>query len=98
MSNPISSPLSKLCAAIAVAILITTSAFGISGYTRVYNFSGGLDGRDPATKITFDSEGNIYGTTAAGGDFDFGSVFKLTPTGDGWVQTTIYSFAGGNDG
>jgi uncharacterized repeat protein (TIGR03803 family) len=78
--------------------MITSASWAITGYKRVYSFSGGVDGRDPATTLTFDREGNIYGTTAGGGDFDFGAVFKLTPSGDTWVQTVIYSFAGGNDG
>jgi uncharacterized repeat protein (TIGR03803 family) len=37
------------------------------------------------------SDGNFYGVAAAGGAFDQGSVFKLTPAG---VVTTLYSFAG----
>lgn len=82
---------------ITLAVLLAGSAWA-AGYKRVYSFTGGADGRDPATRITFDSEGNTYGTTAAGGDFDFGVVFKLTPAGDSWVQTVLYSFAGGNDG
>ena len=79
-------------------VAIMTSGSWAAGYGRVYSFTGGLDGRDPATALTFDSAGNAYGTTAGGGEFDFGAVFKLTPSGDGWVQTVIYSFAGGNDG
>lgn len=81
----------------AVVALMTGAAWAV-GYKRVYSFSGGVDGRDPATHLTFDSAGNAYGTTAGGGEFDFGAIFKLTPSGDSWVQTVIYSFAGGNDG
>jgi len=86
------------CALAALALLATTFA-SAAGYRKIYSFTGGLDGRDPATQLTFDpSTGNAYGTTAAGGEFDFGAIFQLTPTPDGWVQTVIYSFAGGNDG
>ena len=88
---------SEACAVFAVVVIIANASWA-AGYKRVYSFTGGLDGRDPATHLTFDSAGNAYGTTAAGGEFDFGAVFQLTPSGDTWVQTVIYSFAGGNDG
>lgn len=87
----------RVCAVFAVVAMIASVSWA-TGYKRVYSFTGGTDGRDPATALTFDSAGNAYGTTAAGGEFDLGAVFKLTPSGDGWVQTVIYSFAGGNDG
>lgn len=87
----------RTCAVFAVVTMIATVS-SAAGYKRVYSFSGGLDGRDPATHLTFDSAGNAYGTTAAGGEFDFGAIFKLTPSGNGWVQTVIYSFTAGNDG
>jgi len=92
-----SSWFSKAGVVFALVVMIANVSWA-AGYRRVYSFTGGLDGRDPATHLTFDSAGNVYGTTAAGGDFDFGTVFKLTPTGDTWVQTVIYSFSGGNDG
>jgi uncharacterized repeat protein (TIGR03803 family) len=37
-------------------------------------------------------DGNFYGTTAAGGKYGLGAVFKVTPAG---VESLIYSFAGG---
>ena len=41
-------------------------------------------------------DGNLYGTTSSGGKFNFGTVFKATPSG---VVTTLYDFnAGGPDG
>src|SRR4030088_806334 len=88
---------SRACSGFAL-VAMTVNLSCAAGYKRVYSFSGGLDGGDPATHLTFDSAGNAYGTTAAGGDFDFGAVFQLTPSGDSWVQTVIYSFSGGNDG
>lgn len=39
------------------------------------------------------SDGNFYGTTAAGGPYDRGTVIRLTPAG---VVTVIHSFAGAN--
>jgi uncharacterized repeat protein (TIGR03803 family) len=43
--------------------------------------------------LVFDSAGNIYGTTNAGGAYDYGTVFELTPkTGGGWAEKVLYSF------
>jgi uncharacterized repeat protein (TIGR03803 family) len=56
------------------------------------------DGEYADTDLETDSVGNIYGTTVLGGDFGGGTVFQLTPTGNGWVHTVLYSFTGGTDG
>jgi uncharacterized repeat protein (TIGR03803 family) len=50
------------------------------------------------TDLETDSAGNIYGTTVLGGDHGSGTVFQLSPTPSGWVQTVLYSFTGGADG
>ena len=84
----------KAASAFLLAALFATASFAAT-YKRVYNFTGASDGGDPATTLSFDSLGNAYGTTAAGGDFGFGTVFMLSPDGQ---QTTLYSFTGGGDG
>ena len=50
------------------------------------------------TDLETDSAGNIYGTTVLGGEHGGGTVFQLSPTPNGWVQTVLYSFTGGADG
>jgi uncharacterized repeat protein (TIGR03803 family) len=52
----------------------------------------------PEAALTMDAAGNLYGTTAAEGAFNQGSVFKLTPSNGGWTLTTLHSFTGGADG
>jgi uncharacterized repeat protein (TIGR03803 family) len=37
----------------------------------------------------------FYGTTSYGGEFDLGTVFKMTPEG---IVTVLHSFSGGDDG
>jgi len=84
----------EACATLATAALL----IGVSQaatYTRLYDFTGGADGGDPATQMTFDVSGNAYGTTAAGGAYGLGTVFMLTPSGQ---QSVLYSFTGGADG
>jgi uncharacterized repeat protein (TIGR03803 family) len=51
------------------------------------------DGYQPYAALTFDSAGNLYGTTAIGGTHGFGTVFKLVPTGSGsWKESVLHSF------
>jgi hypothetical protein len=62
--------------------------------TELYDFQGGRDGIDPQGGLIFDAQGALYGTTAAGGTWGNGAVFKLTPPGAGlthWAKTDLYS-------
>jgi uncharacterized repeat protein (TIGR03803 family) len=45
-----------------------------------------------------DSLGKLYGTTAGGGTYQNGVVFKLTPSGGSWTYTALHEFTGGSDG
>jgi len=60
----------------------------------LYSFIGGADGATPKAGVIFDRSGNLYGTTARGGDtYGDGTVFKLTPSSrGGWTESIIYSF------
>ena len=59
----------------------------------------GKDGVEPYAPLTFDKAGNLYGTTYAGGDRDYGVVFQLSPTTRGrWKETVLHQFTGRNDG
>jgi len=51
------------------------------------------DGSNPNALIQ-GADGNFYGTTQSGGQYDQGVMFKLTPSG---VETVVHSFAGGPD-
>jgi uncharacterized repeat protein (TIGR03803 family) len=71
--------------------------------TVIYNFcslSNCADGSGPYLgNLIFDSSGNLYGTTATGGKDNVGVVFELSPTGSGWKETVLHSFAtDGKDG
>jgi uncharacterized repeat protein (TIGR03803 family) len=57
-----------------------------SGATRL---TVGPDGAEPAAGVTEGSDGNFYGTAAAGGANGGGTLFRLTPTG---AFTVLYSF------
>jgi uncharacterized repeat protein (TIGR03803 family) len=69
--------------------------------TVLHTFTNGLDGGYPfLTAMIFDRVGNLYGTTYSGGPTGSGVVFKLSPLGQLWVETVLYSFgtAGGPSG
>jgi uncharacterized repeat protein (TIGR03803 family) len=59
--------------------------------TVLYSFAGGTDGSIPEGVVIQDAEGNLYGTTYAGGANGAGTVFKLSRTGK---ETVLYSFGG----
>ena len=65
----------------------------------LFAFTGGNDGGNPYAGVTFDAQGNLYGTTQAGGAYGAGTVFELSPAmGGGWTESVLYSFSGGTDG
>lgn len=46
-----------------------------------------------------DSAGNLYGETQAAGTKNVGMVYELSPAPNGtWLETTLYSFSGGDGG
>jgi uncharacterized repeat protein (TIGR03803 family) len=55
-----------------------------------------LDGKFPYSQLVFDGAGNLYGTTLEGGSGRLpggeGTVFELSPTANGWVETVLYNF------
>lgn len=59
--------------------------------TVLYSFKGPPDGNRPNGGVVQDAAGNLYGTTASGGAFGYGTVFKLSKTG---TETVLHSFAG----
>jgi uncharacterized repeat protein (TIGR03803 family) len=73
----------------------------------LYDFTRSADdGSAPVGGLVADSSGNLYGTTAAGGSYTdcspfgqtCGVVFELTPNGNTWTETILYTFTGGSDG
>jgi uncharacterized repeat protein (TIGR03803 family) len=74
---------------------------GAGGWTEsiLYSFTGGADGGAPGIGLIFDKLGNLYGETAVGGAYGYGTAFKLTPSGGTWTETVLHSFnADGTDG
>ena len=54
------------------------------------------DGTLPEAGVIFDKLGNIYGTTAGGGQLGAGTVYKLFRGGNGWTENVLRN--GGRNG
>jgi len=85
--------------AIAVSILglvlgISPAALGQSTLVTIHTFSG-PDGSYSYAPLVRDGAGNLYGTTASGGGFNAGTVFRVDPAGN---ESVLYSFKGRKDG
>jgi len=66
-------------------------------FSVISSLAGPINGGSQGS-LTFDSAGNLYGTTYVDGAHDCGSVFKLTHSGGQWTYGDLYDFTCGNDG
>jgi uncharacterized repeat protein (TIGR03803 family) len=57
--------------------------------TVLHTFTGQPDGAGPNAGLVRDSEGNFYGTTGGGGQFNHGTIFKLDNKGN---LTVLHNF------
>lgn len=59
----------------------------------VFTFpTNGSGGTAPRGGLISDAAGNLYGTTASGGAYNCGTVFKLSLESGTWTEDLIYSF------
>lgn len=88
------------CASVAGLCLLFPSPAVAGTEKTLYSFgSTSTDGSAPNGDLVVDQHGNLYGTTAGGGLYTYGTVFKLSPNGHGeWSETILYNFAGTPDG
>ena len=86
-----------------VVFKLTPSAGGRWSESVLHSFcslTNCVDGAMPAAGLTSDATGNLYGTTAYGGEsvtncdnIACGVAFELTPNSDGsWTESVLYSF------
>ena len=62
----------------------------------LHDFGRGSDGRNPHGGLASDGMGNLYGTTANGGKYQWGTVYELSLSSR--AENVLYSFSGGEDG
>jgi hypothetical protein len=81
-----------------VVYRLSPNSDGIWREAVLQSFAGGPKGGIPVGGVTFDSAGNLYGATYAGGntstgcEYGCGIVFELVPYSDGFSQTVLYDF------
>jgi len=74
---------------------LTPNSIGGWTETIIHSFAGGSDGAYPQCTLTFDANGNLYGTVGYEGPSGDGYVYELSPaSGGGWTMTMIYDLAG----
>jgi uncharacterized repeat protein (TIGR03803 family) len=72
---------------------LTPEVGGKWSYSLVFGFgSSPPEPGGSSAGLILDPAGNLYGTTAWGGEHGYGAVFELTPQSAGWQETVLYSF------
>jgi len=88
------------CGGHGCGVVFELSPFSGGGWAEkeLHSFTGGKDGAQPWSGLIFDADGNLYGTTSAGGSpigvSGAGVVFELKPaSGGGWKETVLHDFS-----
>lgn len=71
-----------------VVYQLSPSSGGTWAETTLHQFSRQTGGR-PVSPVTFDDKGNFYGTISQGARHGCGGLFKMTPSGNGWVESAM---------
>jgi len=78
------------------SLIVPSLAHGQATETVLHHFAGApTDGSFPMCTLVPAADGNFYGTTRGGGNFDDGTVFKITPSG---TVTILHQFQHSPDG
>lgn len=105
--KPLNAVLTACALVLALAMVAPDPAFAQT-YSVIYQFAGGPLGANPGGSMVMDRDGNLYGTTFAGGGgtcpnvlgysgtTGCGTVFKFNPSTRRF--TVLYEFTGGTDG
>ena len=64
----------------------------------LYQMPAGSGGTYPEAGVSFDTSGNLLGTTSAGGTSNLGTIFRLTHSGGNWTPSSVYQFQSGAGG
>src|SRR5262249_4970561 len=87
----------------ATVVKLTPSSAGQYTQSVIFSFDCFGTGKNPYGGVTLDGQGNLYGTTVAGGfggtcaGDGCGLVYELSQSGGGWSETVLYSFGDSPD-
>jgi uncharacterized repeat protein (TIGR03803 family) len=62
--------------------------------TIIHNFQDADDGGYPVAGLVADGAGNFYGATTDGGSDSGGTIYELSPAGDSYAFSVVYSLSG----
>lgn len=79
---------------LAILFAMPIGAWAQAAESLIFDFTGGPVGASPTYPLVFDAAGNLYGTTALGGQ-GYGTAFELTSLGGVWAPSKIYMFSAG---
>jgi hypothetical protein len=84
-------------AAVIASVLLLAGCAAAQQASAIFDFSisNRIGGLEPEAGLIIDSAGNLYGTTAVGGEHRVGTVFELIQTSQGtWTEKVLHSFVG----
>jgi len=78
---------------VLAAVLLVGSPLVAQTFTHLFTFdeTDGSFGNQQGMVLAQGYDGNLYGTSMGGGEYSYGTIFRLTPTG---TVTTLYTFIG----
>jgi uncharacterized repeat protein (TIGR03803 family) len=85
---------------LVILVLLTMCAITAWASTEkvLHNFGAAGDGANPSAGMSFDAQGNLYGTTVNGGA-GLGVIYQLVPNQDGsWTENVLHEFSGQEGG
>src|SRR5580658_5696548 len=87
-------PITLLASVLACVGVLQVTAASAATEEMLYSFGFGQDGQNPQGAL-INLKGTLYGTSAGGGTYGWGTVFSITPSG---TEKVLYSFGNGSDG
>jgi uncharacterized repeat protein (TIGR03803 family) len=77
-----------------ILLMATPRSLHAQTLTTLYSFTGiNGDGAYPFTGVIVDPEGNLYGTTYAGGErWNYGTAYVVRPSGE---EAVLHAFSNG---
>jgi uncharacterized repeat protein (TIGR03803 family) len=93
LKRPLSN-VARTVIAIAAALSLASSAAAAPKFKVLHSFSMGTgDGAGLYGSLALDEKENLYGMTAGGGTYGYGTAFELTSQRNGgWSETILHSF------
>lgn len=80
----------------ACAMLLATTSLIAQSAKVLHSFdNNGTDGYNAGSTPIFGKNGNLFGTTLAGGSYNRGMIFELAPRASGdWTEKILFNFNG----